>query len=994
VIRSAIYALLLVALLTPCLNAQVQTGNIFGKTTDKDSSPLPGVTVTLTGVGAPQTFVSDQHGDFRFLNLSPGTYQLRAELSGYGSAVRQGVSVSLGQNAEVNLALAATMAESITVTAEAPLLDTRKAGTAINVTKVELEAVPTSRDPWTILQQAPSVQIDRMNVGGNQSGQQSNYIGKGSSGRENTWNIDGVNITDNGATGSSPTYYDFDAFEEMQITTGGSDPRIQTPGVQLNMVTKRGTNDFKGSGRYFYTPGGYQADATVPSEATPYLERTNQINYVRDYGGELGGPIWKDHLWFWFARADQKISNDSSLRVGGLALPDDIILRNLNAKLNAQLAPKNSAVLFYDFGDKVRNARNLSPSRPFETTWKQTGPSKVWKLEDTHIFGSSFYLTGMASKVEGGFALDPNGGQGPDAPPAWRDVQNVWHNTFAFYRTDRPQEQYRADASKFLDIGSMSHELKFGFGYRQTPVESSSGWPGPAQGYVRNRTPGFCQGNGLEPGCSSFVLFRDSNKAYDTNYKELYLGDTILLGNLTIQAGLRYDQQTSSNSASSSPANPVLATPLNLPGADFQPWLPAIEFAGDDRDLEWTSVSPRLGFTYALGQDKKTLLRAGYNRYVSQIGAVAALGSPFTYYSYWIVLGYDRNDDKIAQRDELLQLFGWAYIDPSAPDATAGATRLDYGMNAPRTDEFIIGGEREILPNFSIGLNFSHRKYNDLLEIRYEKTQGRGDFYTADDFVVGGTAGGTFTDPYSGETRQFPSVPYYVLREGVPAPIYGVIRNRPDYSQTYNGIELTATKRLTNRWMMRANFSWNDWTEDTGSDGFFDPTPRTMQVTSPHPGCVGNCNGQVVERSAGSGAFQNVFINSKWSFNVTGLYQFPWDVSLGASVVGRQGYPAVYRDQVTTDAAPLGFNDVILNDIGEVRFPNVYEFDLRLAKEFRIMNKVGVTLAADLFNVPNQRTVLQRDTLVFFDGEASGSGNEITELQSPRVWRFSARITY
>ena len=85
------------------------------------------------------------------------------------------------------------------------------------------------------------------------------------------------------------------------------------------------------------------------------------------------------------------------------------------------------------------------------TTWNQTGPTELWKLEDTHIFGTSFYLTAMASKVEGGFALDPNGGAGPDAPAPWRDVNNVWHNSFAFYNTDRPQEQYRADAAKFFE---------------------------------------------------------------------------------------------------------------------------------------------------------------------------------------------------------------------------------------------------------------------------------------------------------------------------------------------------------------------------------------------------------------------------------------------------------------------------------------------------------------------------------------------------------------
>src|SRR5205085_1309158 len=284
--------------------AQFQTGNIYGKVQAKDGSVLPGVTVTLTGVGAPQTQVSDAQGNFRFINLSPGTYTLKADLAGYGTSTRAGVGVRVGANADVTMTLNPSVSESITVTAEAPLLDVRKAGSGINVTKVEMEKIPTSRDPWTVLQQAPSVQVDRINVGGSQSGQQSVYNAKGAYSGDNTWNVDGVNITDMGATGSSPNYYDFDSFEEMQITTGGSDPRVMTPGVQLNMVTKRGTNDWRGSGRYFYTPGSYQADATVPTEATPYLAFTNRINYVRDFGGEAGGPVCKDHLWLWIAASE------------------------------------------------------------------------------------------------------------------------------------------------------------------------------------------------------------------------------------------------------------------------------------------------------------------------------------------------------------------------------------------------------------------------------------------------------------------------------------------------------------------------------------------------------------------------------------------------------------------------------------------------------------------------------------------------------------------
>src|SRR5438094_7067962 len=92
--------------------AQFQTGNIYGKVQAKDGSVLPGVTVTLTGVGAPQTTVSDAQGNFRFLNLSPGTYTLKSELAGYGTSTRAGVGVRVGANADVTMTLNPSVSES------------------------------------------------------------------------------------------------------------------------------------------------------------------------------------------------------------------------------------------------------------------------------------------------------------------------------------------------------------------------------------------------------------------------------------------------------------------------------------------------------------------------------------------------------------------------------------------------------------------------------------------------------------------------------------------------------------------------------------------------------------------------------------------------------------------------------------------------------------------------------------------------------------------
>jgi hypothetical protein len=1044
----AIVATLCLSLIAVSAFAQLQTGNIFGKTQSKDGTALPGVTVTLSGVGAPQVTVSDGQGNFRFPNLSPGSYLVKAELSGYGTATRAGLTVQVGQNADITMTLNASMAESITVTAESPLLDVRKAGTGTNVSKIEMEKIPTSRDPWTVLQSVPAVQVDRINVGGSQSGQQSVYYAKGALARDNTWNVDGVNITDMGATGSSPLYFDFDSFEEMQATTGGSDPRIETPGVQLNMVTKRGTNDIRGSGRYMYTPGSLQAAAKVPGEATYYLQNTNKVNFVRDYGVEAGGPIWKDHLWFWGARGDNKISvqasNTISFDAAGQPIPtvglfDNIVLRDKNAKLNGQIIASNSAVGFYTFGDKVRNARNLSPTRPFETAWRQVGPTKVYKLEDTQIIGSSLYLTGMWSKISGGFSLNGNGGQGESAPSRWRDVNGVNHDNFYTYVTNRPQKQERLDGSKFLDIGKMNHELKFGFGYRNTPVDSSSIYPGPAHGWwdYFNVAP-ICAAQNLPSNCGLATVGRDVLIGYTEKYNDFYVGDTILMGNLTLQGGLRWDRQQSSNTAISIAANPILATPLTLPcsttfassctAGTLNASLPPVNFAGDPRPLKWNSVSPRIGMTYSLGADKRTLLRAGYNRYASQIGSAVSGANPLAG-SYFYFLGVDTNGDHVIQRNELLKINSAAGVNPSNPASIALTRRVDYGMKVPTTDEIIIGGERELMTDFSVGVNYTYRKYNNLFTTRFEKTVGAGDYYTPADWVLSGrTAGGVFMQcaPVAGDVNKkgnitldasgaqvcngtvintfttTTGVSLYQLAPGVPVPSNRVLATRPNYSQKYSGIELTATKRMSHKWMFRGNFTFNDYTESCGANAYADPTAALPTITAVSGG-PGRCaGGQVAPQSAGSGAFGNDFINAKWNANLTGAYIAPWDINLGASLSARQGYPRPFRSSVS--GLPGGTITVMLDPMGNKRFDNVYELDLRIAKDFRFMNRVGMTVSGDLFNAPNKRTVLQRETSILRNAAPSTAnptgvtsnpgGNRITEMQSPRIWRLGAKFNF
>jgi hypothetical protein len=983
---------LCISLLAISAFAQSQSGNIYGKVQGKDGSVLPGVTVTLTGVGAPASAVTDAGGNFRFLNLSPGTYTLKAELAGLGTATRAGIGVNLGRNSDVTMTLNPAVAESITVTAGAPLLDVRKTGDGTNVSKLELANVPTARDPWVILQQTPGVVMDRNNVGGNESGQQSVYISKGAASAQNTWNVDGVNITDFSATGSSPAYYDFDSFEEMQIATGGTDPRIQTPGAQLNMVTKRGTNDFKGSARALHTSSSYQSTPKIPSEAASYLKTINQINKIDDNGGEIGGPIVKDKLWFWGAYGKQDIDVLTPTVISGSRFVDATTLKNENLKVNAQPIASNSLTLVDQYGAKIKTGRNVSTVRLPETSWDQAdfyahgaGSLKdptLWKIEDTQLIGSNLYFTGLYSKVQGGFQLIANNGKGcttlacaQDSLPYYYDeTAGTYNRSFYSEVISRPQKQYRLDGSSFVNTGSLSHELKFGYGYREATSSTNIAWPGSQ--WVDNYTGVLSQGpGGRDTGQVYFPRWPVG--IYGEKVRDLYIGDTMLFGNLTVNAALRQDNQKAFVGAGVAPANPNV--PTQMPEIDF----PAV--AG----VHWNNISPRLGLTYALGADRRTLLRGSYSRYVNQIAA--GIVTPLSPGAYSAARYYfnDLNKNNAADPGEID--FAAGPVTP-LPTATAGSssTRLASGVKAPKTDEVILGVDREMFSDFSIGINGTYRKFTDFTGTIGEKTRGAGDYYSSADYVLAPL-------PVVGKLPDGSSfsLPFYVLKPGVKPATSFVIRNTPDYYQQYKGLELTATKRMSNRWMLRGNFTYQDWTQHVGPGSIVDPTVSKV---------CGVCNGaEVLTVSSGSGAKGNVYLNAKWASSLTGAYQIPViETSFGFNLNSRQGYPNPYSAGVATSTGEGTKTLLATSSNDTFRNSTVTELDLRLAKDVRI-SRIGLTFSVDLFNALNSNTILQRNLANLCTAKqatastvctVSAASNRVFEVLSPRVFRLGARLAF
>jgi Carboxypeptidase regulatory-like domain len=160
--------------------AQISAGNLTGTVTDAQGAVLPGVSITLAGTDRTASAVSDEAGRFRFLSLPPGFYSVTAALQGFTTVVRERIEVRVGQNVDIPVELRiAAVTETVTVTGESPIVDARQMGTATNFTADELSGIPNSRDPWALLRTVPGVVMDRVNIAGNETGQQSSFVGRG-----------------------------------------------------------------------------------------------------------------------------------------------------------------------------------------------------------------------------------------------------------------------------------------------------------------------------------------------------------------------------------------------------------------------------------------------------------------------------------------------------------------------------------------------------------------------------------------------------------------------------------------------------------------------------------------------------------------------------------------------------------------------------------------------------------------------------------------------
>ncbi|HEV2984481.1 MAG TPA: TonB-dependent receptor, partial [Vicinamibacterales bacterium] len=622
--RAIVLALAALFAASSLATAQQQTGEIFGKVTDGSGAVLPGVTVTLTAPNLlqPLTAVTSETGTYVFPRLEIGTYAVKFDLAGFKTVINQDIFVTVGFRAQVNAQMGiSTVQETITVTGSSPIVDTRETGTKQTFTNELLQSIPSARDPWVILQQTAGIAMDRENIGGNMSGQQSNYVSRGGNPTNNKWSLDGVDITDMSATGSSPTYYDFDMFEEMTINTGGVDVTQQTGGVGINLVTKAGTDKFRGSSRFFRTNSKFESNNITDALRSQGASSGNPIQDIQDYGVEVGGPIKKGRAWIWGAIGKQVIdvgvvgfyqptatcqafkSTATALAasidaVNGCLNTDETLLQTTNLKAEVQLFKGNKLSVYNLFSKKVRNARGASDLTPIESTTPQlavsstygqwgwrTGPTPTYKFGDQWVLSDRLLLDVQYAHVGNNFVLDYH-------DPSYATTAPV-PGTFGVQPTFiiatglngratpdgsqsvniRPVNSVTVNANYFAPgVLGADHSLKIGGYWRDNDGYNSTHTPGnavarfPTSAELAN--PNDCAT--LAVGCQ-MQLTRDGQTEYRLTNVSVYGEDTIARGNVTLQVGVRFDRNHDQALASSVSANPLMPAVL-----------PAVTFAGAD----------------------------------------------------------------------------------------------------------------------------------------------------------------------------------------------------------------------------------------------------------------------------------------------------------------------------------------------------------------------------------------------------------------------------
>lgn len=672
--RSRCFLWLLLVLLTAGPALAQETGSVSGVVRAEDGSPMPGVTVQASGPSLPagRSEVTDADGVFNFQRLPPGTYEVVAELTGLGTVQREAV-VAVARDTQLDLVLSATMAEEITVAAVVPVIDIKSAEVQVNYTQEVIEDLPITRTYKGLFQLAPGVSENNRlspNAGGARM--------------DNTYLLDGVNITNPHYGDLVPDVAEID-IDEVSIKRGGITAEFgRTGGMVVNAVTRSGTNQFHGQGRYEFQPDDWVADS----------KGTIQNTIDRDGPAiALGGPLLRDRAWFYgSASFPSTVTTDRRNNLG--AVPDrELETDEYFLKLTANPTPSH----YFSAAGRSRESTTVNAG----TLTANVHPSVLSDDSTDYLIGTATWTWNLNadSFIEAKYnhskeenSTDPVTDLGyrpafnalrPDLNGAFTSTpdflvggataagQTVGGASLAVNNDDFERDELRATYQLFRSLFGTTHDIRVGASYEESSERlerSANGWGTVTWSQTaRQFTASYTSAQPPHTG---------RGEAYG-----IFLQDQFSLGDrATVTAGVLLNKDVYYGEGLGS--TPGTKTKVKI-----------LTFDWDQQ------IQPRLGITFLPDRELGDKVFAYAGRYYNtENKSLVRAASPTRIFTTRAT--FDAAGNLISE----------------VPAANTQSKRVVPGIDPQYTDEYIIGYARPLAPAWSLELWGQYREVGDIME--------------------------------------------------------------------------------------------------------------------------------------------------------------------------------------------------------------------------------------------------------------------------------------
>jgi hypothetical protein len=987
------------------LPAQVsQTGGMRGQVVDKEGVPLPGVSITVTGPAliGRETTVTNEKGSFRIASLPPGKeYSVLAELTGFQPAKREMLIVQVGATVTIEIQLLMSEIQTeVVVIATAPVIDTAQAKMAQTVTKEVLTALPLSRNYISASQIAPAVQERRVHGG---TRNDTGLMVDGASANAANQGFAEVNLS-------------WDTIEEIELITGAVSAETgNSVGGVMNVVTKSGGEKFSFSAWAYYTNENLSQSLFSPEQlAALKVAPPSFPIFNGDYGASLGGPVFKDKMWFYTNFNFQNRASVNTFRpttilgkyYGQYDFPETEYYGFL--KLTAQVTKRFRIQLMGTLWNRPKPYNSMAWNATAESNQKnnahqETGSAGLtYLLNDNNFLEGRFGLWRHESKM-------PYSIEGTENNPRFTDGYTSY--TWGSGGANRIGQKRNYNASlKWThfqdDFLGADHEIKMGaevqYGLQladEWRQNSISNWN------YYNGNPYYYRGlyglNGPHPtygdGQLQFTTLGLESLASPTYERKIRYGgfiqDSFTIQNrLTINFGLRFEYIRGWMPDVVSQGADELAKAIGreyfLPAYGFNPY-DYNTYSGWDPALTYQRLTPSLGIVYDIFKNGKTALKLAYGQYAEQLPTVTFSsvfpGGARAFNFYW----WDLNNN--AQPDlpsiDRYQQYG---ASPTEMQSTVYQSRIDPKIKVPYANSYSVAIEHEALPDLKISLAYIYQDRKNVAEdVLFDlNTNQRWDTYEAAPswwvpFQTTIPAYGTF--PAKEMTMYFMSI-------NAPAQVTRLI-NVPEAKRIYQDVELTLNKRMSHGWQLGAslvyaslkgNFSYgysgNIWTAAFNNPSWYINREGTIADTTP------------------------------WIFKAWGSFTLPYDFLASFFMIYQSGSPWGRTVTVAPPTAWAAANNaqslsyaVQVEPSGTRWTSDSTNVDVRIEKNFKLgkLGRLGFFL--DVFNLlgngnlnitTNPAGTWKPTDAGTTAGTFSPGQMIVTGVNGTRIFKLSARFTF